>query len=57
MTRTVETTSIGSSAFGILSVPSLMFVPMEGRPQMSVGALPKAGLKQVIERELLAAQP
>ncbi|MCK5789156.1 MAG: hypothetical protein KAH32_09160, partial [Chlamydiia bacterium] len=28
-------------AFGIQSIPSLLFVPMEGQPQMAVGALPK----------------
>ncbi len=27
--------------FGIQSIPSLLFVPKEGQPQMSVGALPK----------------
>ena len=27
--------------FGIQSIPSLLFVPMEGQPQMAVGALPK----------------
>ena len=27
--------------FGIQSIPSLLFVPMEGQPQMAMGALPK----------------
>lgn len=27
--------------FGIQSIPSLLFIPMEGAPQMAVGALPK----------------
>jgi len=27
--------------FGIQSIPSLLFVPMEGMPQMAMGALPK----------------
>ena len=27
--------------FGIQSIPSLLFVPKEGQPQMAVGALPK----------------
>lgn len=30
-----------ASAFGIQSIPSILFIPMEGKPQMSVGALPK----------------
>ena len=39
--------------FGIRSIPSLLFVPMEGQPKMAVGALPKESLKQAIEKELL----
>ena len=27
--------------FGIQSIPSLLFVPLEGQPQMAMGALPK----------------
>jgi thioredoxin len=34
--------------FGIRSIPSLLFIPMEGQPQMAVGALPKDSLKQAI---------
>lgn len=30
-----------SSMFGIRSVPSLLFIPLEGQPQMAAGALPK----------------
>ncbi len=30
-----------ASAFGIQSIPSLLFVPLEGQPQMAVGALPR----------------
>ena len=41
-------------AFGIQSIPSLLFIPKEGRPQMAAGALPKASLKEIIDRELLA---
>lgn len=42
-----------AGAFGIRSIPSLLFVPMEGQPRMSMGALPKAQLKQAIEEVLL----
>ena len=30
-----------ASAFGIRSIPSLLFVPKAGQPQMAMGALPK----------------
>jgi thioredoxin len=42
-----------ASVFGIRSIPSVLFCPMKGNPQMSVGALPKAGFKEAIEKVLL----
>ena len=30
-----------AAAFGIKSIPSMLFCPKEGQPQMAVGALPK----------------
>jgi thioredoxin len=30
-----------ASAFGIRSIPSFLFVPYDGQPQMAMGALPK----------------
>jgi thioredoxin 1 len=42
-----------AGAFGIQSIPSLLFIPKEGRPQMAIGALPKQSLKEIIDRELL----
>lgn len=30
-----------AGVFGIQSIPSLLFVPKEGQPQMAMGALPK----------------
>ena len=39
--------------FGIRSIPSLLFIPMDGQPQMSTGALPKAELKRAIDEILL----
>ena len=44
-----------AGAFGIRSIPSLLFVPMTGQPKMAVGALPKNALKEAIDKELLAA--
>ncbi len=45
-----------SSAFGIRSIPSLLFCPKDGQPQMAMGALPKNSLKQAIEDVLLKEQ-
>ena len=42
-----------SAAFGIRSIPSLLFCPADGQPQMAQGALPKDTLKQVIDEILL----
>ena len=42
-----------AGAFGIRSIPSLLFIPMDGQPKMAVGALPKENLKKVIDEELL----
>jgi len=41
-----------SSVFGIQSIPSLLFVPREGTPQMAQGALPKDTFKQAISNVL-----
>lgn len=42
-----------SAVFGIRSIPSLLFIPKEGKPRMAVGALPKEALREVIEENLL----
>jgi len=42
-----------AGAFGIRSIPSLLFVPKNGDPKMAIGALPKESLKQAVETELL----
>lgn len=44
-----------SEAFGIRSIPSMLFVPMEGQPQMAQGALPKQELERIIS-EVLSVQ-
>jgi len=43
-----------SAAFGIRSIPSLLFCPVNGQPQMAQGALPKDSLKRAISEILLA---
>lgn len=40
-------------AFGIMSIPTLLFIPMEGAPQMAKGAMPKSAFKEAIETVLL----
>jgi len=52
--NTDEEQELGA-VFGIRSIPSILFVPMEGQPKMAVGALPKESLKQAIEKELLVS--
>lgn len=42
-----------AAAFGIQSIPTLLFVPMEGAPQMAQGAMPKNALKEAIDKVLL----
>lgn len=42
-----------ASAFGIRSLPSLLFIPMKGEPQMAQGALPKSTFKEAIDKILL----
>jgi len=38
-----------SAAFGIRSIPSLLFCPMDAQPQMAQGALPKNALENAIK--------
>jgi len=42
-----------AGAFGIRSIPSILFCPMEGAPQMAQGAMPKESFKQAITEVLL----
>ena len=42
-----------AGAFGIRSIPSLLFCPMIGAPQMAQGAMPKESFKQAITEVLL----
>ena len=41
-----------SAAFAIRSIPSMLFCPMDGQPQMAQGALPKAELERIIKEVL-----
>lgn len=42
-----------SAVFGIQSIPTLLFIPLEGQPMMQPGAFPKKVFTQVIEEHLL----
>ena len=42
-----------AGAFGIRSIPSMLFCPKEGQPQMAVGALPKDSMIKAIDDVLL----
>lgn len=42
-----------SSLFAIQSIPTLLFIPVNGNPMVQKGALPKNILQQVIEERLL----
>ena len=42
-----------SMVFGIRSIPSILFIPMEGQPMMQAGMLPKNVLENIIKDELL----
>jgi thioredoxin len=43
--------------FGIQSIPSLLFVPVDGQPQMAMGALPKDTFKKAIADVLKVESP
>ena len=41
-----------AAVFHIQSIPSILFIPLEGQPQMAMGAMPKETFKQAIEEIL-----
>lgn len=42
-----------AAAFGVRSIPTLLFIPMQGKPTITQGAMPKAELKKMIDEHLL----
>jgi len=44
-----------ASVFGIRSIPSLLFCPKDGKPQMAMGALPKEAFVDAINSVLIPA--
>ena len=45
-----------AAAFGVMSLPTLLFIPKEGKPMMSPGAPPKQMLKELIDEKLLGKE-
>lgn len=45
-----------AAAFGIRSIPSLLFIPKDGQPQMATGALPKETFVKAIN-DVLGVEP
>ena len=45
-----------AALFGIRSIPSLLFIPKNDKPQMAQGALPKDAMKDAIENLLLKVE-
>ena len=45
-----------SAVFGIQSIPTFLFIPVNAQPMMQPGAFPKKVFKQVIEERLLIKQ-
>ena len=45
-----------SAAFAIRSIPSMLFCPKDGQPQMAQGALPKQQLEEIIKDVLKATK-
>ena len=46
-----------AAMFGIQSIPSLLFVPVDGQPQMAMGALPKTTFERAINEVLNVKKP
>lgn len=41
-----------SAVFGVQSIPSLLFIPLDGQPSMAKGALPKDSFKEAFSNVL-----
>ena len=46
-----------ASIFGIRSIPSILFIPKDGKPTMAAGLLPKPDLKKAIKDILGVTEP
>jgi len=46
-----------AAAFGIQSIPTFLFIPLEEEPMIQTGALPKKEFKLIIEERVLFNNP
>lgn len=46
-----------AGVFGIQSIPSILFVPADGQPQMAQGALPKETFKKAFSDVFKVEEP
>ncbi|MCK4343481.1 MAG: thioredoxin [Phycisphaerae bacterium] len=46
-----------AAVFGIRSIPTMLFVPKKGKPQMTVGVIPKGTIKKAIRDVMGVAEP
>ena len=46
-----------AATFGIRSIPTLLWIPKNGKPTVTQGAMPKTELKKMIDEVLLNAKP
>ena len=46
-----------ASVFRVRSIPSVLFVPKTGKPQMKTGAFPKDTYFKVVKEQLLNMKP
>ena len=42
-----------ATAFQVKSIPMVLFIPLEGKPMMQVGAMQEAEYKKVVEEQLI----
>jgi thioredoxin len=45
-----------AAVFGIRSIPTFLFIPLEGKPMMQPGALPKNVFEKIIEEHLVITE-
>lgn len=45
-----------AALFGVRSIPTLLFIPRDGKPQLAQGALPKNELRRLVDLLLLGAE-
>ena len=45
-----------AALFGVRSIPTLLFIPRDGKPQLAQGAMPRAELRRLIDQLLLGGK-